>query len=63
MIKKQDKWMPIKEFLQEIKRTMRHVYYRVENRDWYDGFVIKRGRYGRYEYGSLEDYKKWNNLI
>ncbi|MDQ5921164.1 MAG: hypothetical protein QG673_1220 [Pseudomonadota bacterium] len=60
---KQNKWIPIKEFLKEIDRPMRHVYYRTEKRDWYDGFVIKKGHYGRYEYGCLEDYKKWNNLV
>jgi len=60
---KQSKWMPIKEFLSEINRPMKHVYYRIDKRDWYDGFVIKKGRHGRYEYGSVEDYYKWNRLV
>lgn len=60
---KNNKWMPIKEFLKAIDRPMKHVYYRAQNRDWYDGFVIKKGPYGRYEFGSLEDYYKWIDII
>jgi hypothetical protein len=63
MARKEKEWLPIKDFLALINKPMKHVYYRIERRDWRDGYVVKKGRHGRYEFGCIEEYEKWNNLI
>ena len=52
-------WIPINEFLEETHVTRREIYSRVGDRQWHDGYVIKKTPTGRYVKGCIEDYNDW----
>ena len=56
-------WIPIDDFLAKVNKTKSQMYSLIKNRQWYDGFVVKRPTGGRkYLVGCYEDYEKWLGL-
>ncbi len=57
-----DEWIPIADFIL-LTNTSKYLFtYRVQTKQWYDGFVIKKkGRF--WKYGNLEHYKKWKENV
>ena len=56
------KWVDIKTFLQETGTTIREIYYRLNKREWHDGFVIKKTPKGRIRWGCVQDFEKWGGI-
>lgn len=59
--KTQKNWIPLKTALQDpfVTLTMKQIYNFVHNRVLRNGFVVKKGHSNRWEFFSMEDYKKW----
>lgn len=59
--KTQKNWIPLKTALQDpfVTLTMKQIYNFVHNRILRNGFVVKKGHSNRWEFFSMEDYKKW----
>lgn len=60
MSKTSKQWVDIKFFLKEVEITIREIYHRLNTREWYDGFVIKKTPTGRIKWGCIQDFNTWS---
>lgn len=57
-------WQPLTaELLEKLNLTKRQIYKRIEKGDWYDGFVVRKGKNtNRWRFFCVEDWQKWEQL-
>ncbi len=67
-------WVPISIFMEKTGVTKVEIYNRIRDRDWWDGYVLKRSpakkaksekfrREGKIiRWGCVEDFNKWAGL-
>lgn len=60
LVDKNKTFMPINEFLTKIGKTRNQLYQLVRDRQWWNGFVLRKPKNGRvWEAACYEEYKEW----
>lgn len=62
MSKASKQWVDIKEFCnhKDVKVEKREIYQRLNQREWWDGYVIKKTPTGRIKWGCIQDFNHWS---